>query len=384
MPSLIRLDEVWPGQGVEMKILFVSSASGGHLFPAISLARQVRAESRKADIVFLTEKNRISRQILKENEFRVLFLSSKPCFPASLSIVSSIIKLLRGSLKTFNFLRELRPDIVVGFGGYVSILPILLAKLFRIKTLIHEQNVTFGRANRLLAIIAETIAVSFDVSRRAFKNPQILSKIIYTGLPLRKDLHRVDRTEAARFFKLDARALTILVMGGSLGSQSINRGFINCLENFHREGYQIIHICGFKDEAEIRAFYDQHPQIAARVFPFLEKMSLAFSIADLCICRSGASVIYELSLFKIPAILIPYRGACGHQLANARILKTSGAAIILDEKSLPLVLEEKLCYVLSKPAVLAAMKERFPSGLNFNARENLSRILTHSATSPEF
>ncbi|MFH1491845.1 MAG: UDP-N-acetylglucosamine--N-acetylmuramyl-(pentapeptide) pyrophosphoryl-undecaprenol N-acetylglucosamine transferase [Candidatus Omnitrophota bacterium] len=359
-----------------MKILFALSGSGGHIFPALSTAEKLAKGSSQADIVFLTEKNKISLEILGNSEFKVFFLDSKLARRLPLQAFSSIVKLLMTSFESLRIVREIRPDVVVGFGGYISIIPVFLAKLFRLKSIIHEQNVSLGRANYLLSLICNCLAVSFKATEGRFKNSRLNKKIIYTGLPLREGLKEVSSSEAIRFFDFDSNIFTILVLGGSQGSQHINKDFIDCLEDLpFKDKLQIIHISGFKDEAWIKSFYDKSPQLKVKTFPFLSQMSFAFSAADLCICRSGASTINELSLFKLPAMLIPYPGTHVHQRENAQILVKAGAAVLLEERKLAFSLKENLKRLYNQREIIKDMKESFPKDVIFNASDRLSEVI---------
>lgn len=359
-----------------MKVLFTASASGGHIFPALSVARALKKKSPQVQILFLTEKNKVSSQILSNCEFDVFFLEQKSIGAFSLQINSSIIKLLLSSLRIISIVRKFAPDYIAGFGGYVSLIPVILGRLLGIKTLIHEQNVVLGRANRFLGGFADTMAVSFGVTKEKVKSSKIAKKIVYTGLPLRESLRQMNREEAKRFFNFDLSAKTILVLGGSSGSQAINKSFINSLEGLGNiEKLQIIHMAGLEDEQELKRFYQNKPNLCAKVFPFLEEMSLAYSIADLAISRSGAGTIYELCLFRIPAILIPYPYAKAHQFENARILKEAKAAIILKEETLSLSLQQNLRFLLSDKKILREMRNNFPSYLYFDGAKRLAEII---------
>ncbi|MEW6171362.1 MAG: UDP-N-acetylglucosamine--N-acetylmuramyl-(pentapeptide) pyrophosphoryl-undecaprenol N-acetylglucosamine transferase [Candidatus Omnitrophota bacterium] len=359
-----------------MKVLFTASASGGHIFPALSVARLLKKKFPQAQILFLTEKNKVSSQILNGCEFEVFFLEFKSKGAFSLQVSSSIIKLLLFSLRIINILMKFSPDYIVGFGGYVSVIPIILGRFLGIRTLIHEQNVLMGKANYLLGAFAERIAVSFKVTQERIRSSKITRKIIYTGLPLRESLKQNKREESSHFFNFNLLNKTILVLGGSSGSREINRAFIKSIASLSSiEKLQIIHISGFEDEGEVKLFYQNHPNLCAKVFPFLQDMSLAYSIADLCISRSGAATIYELSLFKIPAILIPYPYAKAHQFENARILGQMKAAIILREETINFSLEQNLRFLIYDKKILEELRNNFPTDLYFDGAKRLADII---------
>ncbi len=359
-----------------MKVLFTASASGGHIFPALSVARELKKKSPQVKIFFLTEKNKISSQILSDCEFEVSWLELNSIGAFALQIRSSIIKLLLFCFPIISRVSKFSPDYIVGFGGYVSVIPIILGRLWGIKTIIHEQNVSLGKANCFLGGFADTIAVSFKATQAKRKSSAIGKKIIYTGLPLRESLRQNNRQEASRFFNFNPLVLTILVLGGSSGSRAINQGFIRSIENLDREEpFQVIHLSGREQEREIKSFYESQVNLSAKVIPFLPDMSLAYSAADLCICRSGAGTIYELSLFKMPAILIPYPYASAHQFENARFLEEAKAAIVLKENNLNYSLRENLSSILSDRKILQTMRGNFPPDLYFDGAQRLSEII---------
>lgn len=359
-----------------MKILFACSASGGHILPALGVARELKNIDGQNRILILTEKNRISTDILTGCGFEIVFLASKLPLNMRLPVLNSVIKLFMNLGRVLRILKEFRPDVIFGFGGYVSIVPVIFSRRLGAKCIIHEQNVRLGRANRFLAGFAKTIAVSFRETKDSFSSTKIAKKIIYTGLPLRDDLELLDKKEAADFFRLDPKSFTILVLGGSSGSSKINRYFLNAIDKLSSKNeLQIVHIAGPKDEDSVRNFYGQHPDLKARTFGFLKEMSFAFSLADICISRSGASTLYELSFFKLPSILIPYPYAAGHQSANARVLSAPGAAILLDEKCVREGLGETLSLFLTNKERLAEMKKNFPKDLIFDAGKKIAGLI---------
>jgi UDP-N-acetylglucosamine--N-acetylmuramyl-(pentapeptide) pyrophosphoryl-undecaprenol N-acetylglucosamine transferase len=192
---------------------------------------------------------------------------------------------------------EFRPDIVIGFGTIDCLPLLLLAWIFRVKTLIHEQNVLPGRANRLLARFSDRIAISFEETREHLAAYE--KKIVLTGNPIRKELEKIDRLKALGFFGFKEDKFTILVMGGSLGSQRINAAFLKAASLLtDTSGLQVIHITGIKDCELIKARY-KDLNIESRVFGFLNSMQYAYSACDLVISRAGATSVTEIMFFGL-------------------------------------------------------------------------------------
>jgi UDP-N-acetylglucosamine--N-acetylmuramyl-(pentapeptide) pyrophosphoryl-undecaprenol N-acetylglucosamine transferase len=277
-------------------------------------------------------------------------------FQASRQNLGNLLRLFRGCWESAGIICGFRPDIVVSFGSIVSLPLVFWAWLFRIKVVLHEQNVFPGRANQLMARWADKIALSFRQTLLFFKNQQ--AKLVVSGCPLRRRLRRLPKKEALAYFGLAADKFTLLVMGGSQASQRINREFLRCLTLLeNKSALQVLHLGGAKEEVSLRQAYNSWGEVNFRLFPFLEAMEYAYSAADLAICRAGAVTISELAFFRLPAILIPYPYASGHQLANARLLSTQHCAVLIEEDELSAErLKEEITALVSDVARLQAMR----------------------------
>lgn len=364
-----------------VRVLVVTGASGGHMFPALSFLDTLKDKSRslaqgedkdkKIDTLLVLSRG-IKSQIIPEG-YKVKYLSISKielCFNFRNFI--AVLKFLKGSLESLLILLEFRPDIVVGFGSLNSVPMILFAWFFRIKTLIHEQNVILGRANRLLAKFADRIAISFTETQDYLKiNPK---KIVLTGNPIRQELKRIDRNKALSFFGFNNDKFTILVMGGSLGSHSINMAFQRAL-SLMRDNYrlQVIHITGTKDYDLLNKNYkDLNVNIKAKLFTFLKDMQYAYSASDLVISRAGATTIAELINFRLPVILVPYPFAYKHQLNNAQVLERVGACFIINDNELTTNLLKKVIEpFINNPEKLENMRLSYNGLLKDNANELL-------------
>jgi UDP-N-acetylglucosamine--N-acetylmuramyl-(pentapeptide) pyrophosphoryl-undecaprenol N-acetylglucosamine transferase len=206
---------------------------------------------------------------------------------------------------------------------------ILFAWFFRIKTLIHEQNVIPGKANRFLAKFCDKIAISFAETRKYLKGYE--RKTVLTGNPMRRDLIRMDKAKALDFFGFKEDRLTLLVMGGSQASHRINTAFFKSLSELAADHkLQVIHLCGQKDFDSLDYGY-KDLRINYRLTPFLKEMQYAYSASDLAVCRAGATTVSELIFFKLPAVIVPYPFANAHQMANALVLEEKGCALIVEE-----------------------------------------------------
>lgn len=315
-----------------MRILVAAGASGGHIFPALSFIRALKDKEKGIDALLVIPK-RSAQYNLALAGVRVKYVSFLPVqlrlgkenFPA-------LWGFLKGSLQSLYALLEFRPDIVVGFGALDTVPLLLFAWMARAKTLIHEQNVIPGMANSLLARFSDRIAVSFEETKGYLKD--YARKVVLTGNPLRKELIRIEKNAAKEFFGLDKVKLTLLVMGGSQGSSSINAAFLKSVSLLtDKSGIQVIHISGKKDYGLIRDQY-KDLNINAKVFGFSNDMQFAYSASDLVVSRAGATAVSEIIFYKLPAILIPYPYAYSHQSSNAGILRRQGCAAVIEDKQL--------------------------------------------------
>lgn len=307
-----------------MRILVVTGSSGGHIYPALAFLDSLPAGDTEALLVLPRKSIQLP---LDKFSFKVRYLSIVPIknFPA-------VFKFITSCFESLGILLRFKPEVVLSFGSLSGIPMILLARGLRIKTLLQEQNVIPGRANRFLAKFADKICVGFRESGVYFKEyPQ---KLIFTGNPIRKELKIIDKRPALEHFGFKEGRITILVVGGSQGSRRINSSFISAASTASwRERVQVIHISGPSDFNSVSVKYSAL-RLTSRVFPFLNDMEYAYSAADLVICRAGAITIAELARFKIPAIIIPYPFAYQHQKANASVLEGNNCVLVIDDKDL--------------------------------------------------
>lgn len=316
-----------------MKVLVVGGLSGGHIFPALAFLDALRLKNKRVTTLLVLPKAVLAKGLRIEQESVRFVPTSNIVFKISRAGFLSIIKFIAGIYASLFLLIEFRPDVVVGFGSIVCAPFIILAWVFRIKTLIHEQNVIPGRANRLLGYFSDKIALSFKETAQ-YLPAAIAAKAPVTGNPLRKDLVKMDRQEAARFFGFDSQKVTILVMGGSLGSRNINTFFLAALTALkEKNDLQVIHLSGARDFVFLKTAYEKIGA-AVRLYAFFDQMQYAYSAATLAICRAGASSITEIIAFGLPAIIIPYPYAEGHQTANAQLLQKKGSALLIKDEEL--------------------------------------------------
>jgi UDP-N-acetylglucosamine--N-acetylmuramyl-(pentapeptide) pyrophosphoryl-undecaprenol N-acetylglucosamine transferase len=357
-----------------MKVLIVTGASGGHIFPAASFTEALKNKHGRIEILLVLPRKSIQNCNLPK-DCSIRYLSILPIkLGLNLRVVAAIFGFIKGVFESLFLLVEFRPDYAVGFGSINSVPLLFFAWIFRIRTLIHEQNVVPGRANRFLAKFMDKVAISFAETRNYLRiDPK---KIVLTGNPVRNDLVRIDKPQALFFFGFSKEKFTVLVMGGSKGAHKINTAFLHAASIMeHNYDLQVIHISGQDDYDFLKGRYkDLNTEV--RLFIFLKEMQYAYSSVDLVISRAGATTIAELMTYRLPAIIIPYPFASLHQLCNAKTLEKLGSAIIINDYDLDAhLLKKTLEELMSNPDKLEIMRSRYNNIPVNNANELLENAL---------
>ncbi len=361
-----------------MKVLAVAGASGGHIFPAVSFLKEFKKEYPDSKALLVIPRRSETLDLVPEG-FKIQYISICP-LKAGIKPANcrALLNFIKGSFESLNLMFDFAPDAVVGFGGIESVPLVMLAWLFRLKTVVHEQNVLPGKANRLLAKFSDKVALSFLETREFLRlRPE---KIIFTGNPACQRLPAVSKQEALNFFGLKQNKFTILVIGGSHGSHSINNAFLEAVTTMN-DNYklQVIHITGSEDYDYLsRRYKDLSINVNSKVFSFLKEMQYAYSASDAVVSRAGASTISELMRFKLPCVIIPYPYAYKHQMENAKILHSLGVAdIIDDDESLDINLRSALEEFLNNAEKINSLRNNFNNyDIQYNSAELLIQALS--------
>ncbi|KPK40839.1 MAG: hypothetical protein AMJ78_06785 [Omnitrophica WOR_2 bacterium SM23_29] len=339
-----------------MKVLIACGGTGGHIFPGISLAQELKTKDAVKDIILVGTNHPLERKIFNLTGLPYAFIpTAKLTVYNPVKYLLFLIRFTAASFKSIWILLRFNPDIVVGFGGYASFPICISAAIFGKRLFIHEQNCLPGLANKILSVFAKGVAISYKQSCGFFKE-----KVVYIGNPIRRQLLENAKEKAVKSFDLSLEKFTILVMGGSQGSHRINmlmRDLVGLLRDEDRGQIQIIHIAGVRDYTILRDRY-RDCRIEAKVFDFVNDIGLAYASADLVISRAGATAIFEIAALGLPSILIPYRYAGGHQYYNAIAIEKEGGAITADESELtPAILKDKIFELKNNRARLNAISE---------------------------
>jgi len=344
-----------------MRVLVTGGGTGGHIYPALAIARGITEKNPRAEILYVgtakgMEADIVPRAGLPFRTITVEGLTRK----LSVKAFVTLLKTCKGCFDAFKIIRGFKPSVVVGTGGYVCGPVVLIASLLGIPTLIHEQNAYPGITNKLLARFVKKVAVTFPESRKYFPAK---AEVVLTGLPVRPEIKMTERETAVRALGLDKDKFTVLTVGGSRGARSINKAMIGVIsQTANRPDIQIIHMTGklgFDETvAEIKtAGIELVNGGNITVEPYLYNMDEALAAADLVICRAGAATIAEITVRGLPTVLIPYPYASdNHQEHNARALAKNGAALmILDRDLTGETLWDMVRELYQDPPGLAAM-----------------------------
>ena len=315
---------------IPYKIIISGGGTGGHLFPALAIAEEFKSRHSKADILFVGAMGRIEMSKVPKAGYKIIGLWIDG-LQRSLSFrnVMFPVKLFFSLLKSTSILLKFKPDVVVGTGGYASGPLLFMASLFKIPTLIQEQNSYPGITNKLMSKTVNSIAVAYQGLERFFPK----KKLNLTGNPIRKSIaeDQLDRSKAKKFFKQVSGFPTLVVLGGSLGARRINQLIADHLDTFENKGLQLIWQCG-------KLYYDQYKKYESekvKIMAFVSEMDQLYAAADIIISRSGAATLSELCCVARPALLIPSPNvADNHQYHNAMALINLGAGAVIEEKNL--------------------------------------------------
>ena len=360
------------------RIILSGGGTGGHIFPAVSIADRFRARHPDAEILFVGAEGRMEMTRVPEAGYRIIGLPIAGIQRSlSMSNLAVPFKLAASLWRARKVVRDFRPDIAVGTGGYASGPVLFAASMAGVPTLIQEQNGFAGVTNKILAKRAAKICVASEVLERVFPK----DKIVLTGNPVRASIldGKKSRQEALDEFSLSAGRKTFLVLGGSLGARAVNNAVFESIDTLASDGSQLLWQCGKLYYNQYRRELDrlvaEHPEkdLENRValVPFISDMNAAYSVADFIISRAGAGTISELCIVGKPSVLIPSPNVAeDHQRHNAQALSSKGAAVFIPES-------ENLSADLS----LAAARLLSDASLCSELSRNISSMARPDATS---
>lgn len=336
-----------------LRIIISGGGTGGHIFPAVSIANAIKEQHPDAEILFVGAEGRMEMQRVPAAGYKIIGLPVAGFDRKHLlKNISVLIKLMRSQIKARRIIKDFKPYAAVGVGGYASGPTLKMAGMMGIPTLIQEQNSYAGVTNKLLAKKACKICVAYEGMERFFDK----EKIILTGNPVRQGLlnHNISREDAVRSFGLDPAKKTILIIGGSLGARTINNCVIQGLDKIRNSGVQFIWQTGkiyIKEARAAVAAAGELPML--HTTDFISDMAAAYSAADLVISRAGAGSISEFCLLQKPVILVPSPNVAeDHQTKNALALVNKDAALYVKDSEAGMKLLDTAIETVGQPETL--------------------------------
>ncbi len=353
-----------------MKRFIISGGgTGGHIFPAIAIADELKRRLPDAEILFVGAKDRMEMQKVPQAGYPIegLWISG---LQRKLSWQNLLfpLKFISSLLKSRSIIKRFKPDAVIGTGGFASGAVVKVAGQMGIPTFIQEQNSYAGITNKMLAKNAHKICVAYDAMEQFFPK----EKIVKTGNPIRDGLLNIGeyRSEGLSYFHLDSQRKTLLVLGGSLGARRINQLIEQQLPLFEQLGVQVLWQCG-------KLYYEEYKKYNSeqvRVLAFIDRMELAYAAADVIISRAGASSVSELCVVGKPVIFIPSPNVAeDHQTKNARAIADKQAAILLRESEL----NEQFVNTFSKLIADEAQQEALSAHIKALAQPNATKDIVN-------
>jgi len=320
-----------------MRYLISGGGTGGHIYPALAIAAEIRDRYKDAEILYVGTNKGLERELVPREGFnfktiRVQGLPRK----LNMETIKAIKELILGLKDANDIIRDFKPDVVIGTGGYVCGPVVYIASKKGIPTLIHEQNAFPGITNKILSRYVDRVLITFEESRKYFKKQE---KVVLTGNPIRKSIFNVDKNQAYLNLNINPNIPFILSFGGSGGQNKLNEAMMYVIEKYaNNEHIQIIHVTGN------RFYEDFNNKIKEkkinlknniRIMPYMYNIQEALNISDLVITSAGAITLAEISAVGVPSILIP-KGytAENHQEYNARVFSDNGASHLILEKDL--------------------------------------------------
>ncbi len=365
-----------------MKVIIAGGGTAGHINPGLAIAKYLR-DKKGAEILFVGTKKGFESKLVPLEGFTLETITVRG-FRRKLSLdtFKAIKELFFGLFQSKKILKEFKPDIVIGTGGYVCGPVLFMASRLKIPTLIHEQNAIPGVTNKILSRFVDTVAISFSESEKYFKT----KNIILTGNPIRNDILEVDRQSARLEIGIEADRKLAVIFGGSRGAEKINKTVSDMLVNCYSEkDFDIIYATGESQFRKISEMLWHKIPGSVKILPYIYDMAQVMSSADLVVSRAGAITISELTALGVPAILIPspYVTA-NHQEHNARALEKAGAAVVITENELkPEILYDLMKNMINDEETLITMSKNSKNIAKLEATEEICSIVMKMTGNPE-
>lgn len=319
-----------------MRVIIAAAGTAGHINPGLAIANKIKEEEKDSKIIFIGTTRGLENDLVPRAGYELKTIDAYGLSKKiSIENIKKMYKTLKGYGEAKKIIKEFKPDIVIGTGGYICGATISAAHRLKIPTLLHESNAFPGKAVKMLANKTDTILVSFEDARSRIKNAK---NIVYTGTPVKirkKEYGINEKNSIIKSAGLNETKPIVLIFGGSQGAQKINDAILGILKNKLNQNYQIIWATGPKQYDRIKEILEENNVYInhlenAKIVPYIYNMEEMMNVSDLIVARSGAMTITEISNLGKASILIPLPNVSGdHQLHNAKVLENIGAARII-------------------------------------------------------
>ena len=313
------------------RAIISGGGTGGHIFPAIAIADEIKRRNPEVKILFVGAEGKMEMEKVPAAGYEIEGLQIVG-FQRKLTLSNFLLpfKIIKSLLKARKIIKKFNPQIAVGVGGYASGPTLQAATMIKIPSVVQEQNSFPGKTNKILSKRVSKICVAYDGLERFFPK----EKIVFTGNPTRKEMVEISgkAKEGFEFYGFDAAKPVILVIGGSLGARTLNESVVDHLDELVFDNIQVLWQCGKLYHEQLQEKLKDKDMGAVKMVQFIERMDLAYAIADVVISRAGAISVSELCLVKKPAILVPSPNVSeDHQTKNAMALVEKNAAILVKD-----------------------------------------------------
>jgi len=313
-----------------MRIIFGTGGTGGHLYPALALASYIKRQDPDSEFLFVGTTNRLEAQVVPKMGYAYRGMDLQGLTGSPVNKAKAALKFLRSISLSKKIVREFKPDIVIGFGGYPSASIVLGAAKLHVPTMIHEQNSIIGLANKILIKHVDAIVACYEKAANEFPE----EKTHLYGNPRASEVLETELRDMSDTYHLDKNKKAVLVVMGSLGSSSVNRVIEQAMDDLASKDYQLIFVTGQKQYEEEKAKFPQTPS-NVQIVPYVEDLPSLLKTVDLVVSRAGASTLSEITSLGVAALIIPSPYvAANHQEYNARELCDKDAAMMILEKDL--------------------------------------------------
>jgi UDP-N-acetylglucosamine--N-acetylmuramyl-(pentapeptide) pyrophosphoryl-undecaprenol N-acetylglucosamine transferase len=351
------------------RVLLSAGGTGGHIFPAIAVANEIKSRFPNCEILFVGAEGKMEMEKVPQAGYKIVGLPIAGLQrKLTLSNFLLPIKILKSMLKAKSVVNEFRPEIAVGFGGYASGPTLRAAGTAGVPTVLQEQNSFAGVTNKLLAKRAQAICVAYEGMNAFFQE----EKIQLTGNPVRKEFVNLPYSQSEALSKLnfDSTKKTILIIGGSLGARAVNAAVEASLQEWLSKGFQVIWQCGKIYKSNLESKYSETGGLL--LFDFIQDMALVYAAADVIVSRAGAMSVSELSLVGKPVVFMPSPNVAeDHQTKNAMALVSKGAAVMVKDSEAEMKLAGVVSELLHNENEISTLKKNIIAFARPNATEEI-------------